>query len=163
MLGRQRLLKVASATVVALLSGTAAYAATTATTGSAHARAHASEVSESSTSSTDDTSTSESTTSSTEETTTTEATTTTNGDTSTTVAPNTPTTTCNHGADVSRVAHEAPRGNGNEHGKAVSAAAHQKCDHTAGADDATNDTATTEPDGSHHHDNSQDNQSGEKD
>ena len=37
MLGRQRLLKVASATVVALLSGGAAYAATTATTGSTHA------------------------------------------------------------------------------------------------------------------------------
>ena len=75
-----------------------------------------------------------STTTTSDPTTTTESTTTT---TTTTLDTTAPTTTCNHGADVSKVAHEAPRGHGNEHGKFVSAAAHQKCN---GTDDAWRST-----------------------
>ena len=68
--------------------------------------------------------------------------------TTTTTAP--PTTPCNHGADVSDVAHSAPRGHDagpGAHGKAVSAIARAKCaDHhedeggAAGGDASANDT-----------------------
>ena len=66
--------------------------------------------------------------------------------TSTTTEPVTTTTVgtpssapCNHGANVSQVAHDAPRGHDAEpgaHGKAVSAAAHEKCPGKTGDDDA---------------------------
>ena len=67
-------------------------------------------------------------------------TTTTVPETTTTVGGTTPTTVaCNHGANVSKVAHEAPRGHDaapGAHGKAVSAAAHIKC---PGQGDGTDD------------------------
>jgi hypothetical protein len=133
-LGKQRLIKVASAVIVSLLSGGAAWGMTAAATASSHAsRVHPSEIDGSTTSSVDETSSSESTT--TESTTTSDPTTTTES-TTTTVDATPPAGSCNHGADVSKVAHEAPSGHGNEHGKAVSAAAHLKCDGQDGTDDA---------------------------
>jgi cytoskeletal protein RodZ len=128
MLGRQRLIKVVSAIAVSVLSGGAAWGMTNVAT-SHSSRVAATEVDSSTSSSVDETSSTESTTSTTEETTTTDDSTTTTQETPTSVAAPTSTpATCNHGAEVSRVAHEAPRGHGNEHGKAVSEAAHQKCE-----------------------------------
>jgi hypothetical protein len=135
MLGRQRLIKVVSAIAVSVLSGGAAWGMTNVAT-SHSSRVAATEVDSSTSSSVDETSSTEATTSTTEETTTTDDSTTTTQETPTSVAAPAPTSTpatCNHGAEVSRVAHEAPRGHGNEHGKAVSEAAHQKCDHGADA------------------------------
>jgi hypothetical protein len=136
----------------------------TAATASSHSsRANTTEIDGSTTSSIDETTSTESTT--TEATTTSDSTTTTESTTTTTTTlATTPTTgTCNHGADVSKVAHEAPRGNGNEHGKAVSAAAHQKCN---GSDDAadqaepeTGDTET-HPDKGHEPSDEQGDKSG---
>jgi len=153
-LGRQRFLKVASAVVVSLLSGGAAWGMTAATASSHASRVHPSEIDGSTTTSVDETSSTESTT--TESTTTSDPSTTTESTTTTTTTTldtTAPTTTCNHGADVSKVAHEAPRGHGSEHGKLVSAAAHQKCN---GADDAgdqpeaTTGTNDKHPDKSDH-------------
>src|SRR5438552_12851722 len=107
-LGRQRLIKVASAVVVSLLSGGAAWGMTAATASSHSSRANTTEIDGSTTSSIDETTSTESTT--TEATTTSDSTTTTESTTTTTTTlATTPTTgTCNHGADVSKVAHEAP-------------------------------------------------------
>ena len=138
MLGRQRLIKVVSAVAVSVLSGGAAWGMTNATS-SHSSRVAATEVDSSTSSSVDATSSTESTTSTTEETTTTDESTTTTEETTTSVStPASTAPTCNHGAEVSRVAHEAPRGHGNEHGKAVSEAAHHKCDD--GAEAADQDT-----------------------
>jgi hypothetical protein len=135
MLGRQRLIKVVSAIAVSVLSGGAAWGMTNVVT-SHSSRVAATEVDSSTSSSVDETSSTESTTT-TEATTTTDDSTTTTQETTTSVAAPTSTpATCNHGADVSRVAHEAPRGDGNEHGKAVSEAAHQKCEHAADSADS---------------------------
>jgi hypothetical protein len=146
-LGKQRLVKVVSAVVVSVLSGGAAWGMTAATASVHPSRVHPSEIDGSTTSSVDETTTSESTT--TESTTTTDSTTTTESTTTTTTTLDAtpPPSTCNHGADVSKVAHEAPRGHGNEHGKAVSAAAHLKCGDAAdGAEADKPDEAKPEPD-----------------
>ena len=117
MLGRQRLIKVLSAVVVSVLSGGAAWGMTNVATPSSHS-VSAADVDSSTSTSVDDTTSTESTTTTTEDTTTTDdSTTTTTEDTTTTTAVEDPTSgACHHGANVSRVAHEAPRGHGNEHG-----------------------------------------------
>ena len=144
MVARARALNVAvMAGVVMLGGGAAAFAA--GASGPHHGSAiHSAAVTDSSTDSSTESSTDpvDSTTTSVEDTTTTsfgDTTTTSTLDTTTTTTfdPTTSTTVpCNHGHDVSEVAHNAPRGHGNEHGKAVSAAAHDKCHHDGeGADD----------------------------
>jgi cytoskeletal protein RodZ len=157
MLGRQRLIKVVSAIAVSMLSGGAAWGMTAAT--SSHSpRAAGTEVESSTSSSVDETSSTESTTSTTEATTTTDDSTTTTDDSTTTTEETTTTlaTTptsgpapCNHGAEVSRVAHEAPTGDGNEHGKAVSEAAHHKCGDAADAADAADPTEKSDVESEH--------------
>jgi len=154
MLGKQRLVKVLSAVVVSLLSGGAAWGVT-ASTASSHASSESTEVDSSTSSSVEVTSSTDASTTTTEDsTTTTEASTTTTAETTPTpLAPTTPVTgECNHGADVSRVAHEAPRGDGNEHGKAVSAAAHQKCEKTDASDAGAETDAGEEADAPEAHD-----------
>jgi cytoskeletal protein RodZ len=152
MLGRQRLVKVLSAVIVSLLSGGAAWGVT-ASTASPHGSSASTEVDSSTSSSIDETSSTEASTTTTEDsTTTTEASTTTTvaEDTTTPLEPTTPVTgECNHGADVSWVAHEAPRGDGNEHGKAVSDAAHQKCDQADKTTEADEHDDAPENDGEH--------------
>jgi cytoskeletal protein RodZ len=118
-----------------MFSGGAAWAASNAgeLPGDAH-HAKSAEVDDSTTTSSDSTTSTSESTSTTSSTSTT--TTTMHLDAPKPGAPPASSATCNHGADVSRVAHEAPRGHGNEHGKAVSAAAHLKCDKNKAGDDA---------------------------
>jgi hypothetical protein len=64
-------------------------------------------------------------------------------DVPTSVGETTTTLPCNHGSDVSAVAHSAPRGHDaphGEHGKEVSDAAHHKCDHAGDGNDQGEDS-----------------------
>jgi hypothetical protein len=85
-------------------------------------------------------------------TTTTGATTTsTEPETTTTVGGSTPSVPCNHGEDVSRVAHTASRGQEGPpgaHGAAVSAVAHEKCADAGDHDDDSTSGQAPKDDGS---------------
>ena len=79
-------------------------------------------------------------------TTTVDESTTTTVDEVTTTTMATPTASCNHGQEVSDIAHRAPRGHDappGAHGKDVSAIAHEKCgDHADDEGDAADDDAS---------------------
>jgi hypothetical protein len=78
-----------------------------------------------------------------------ETTTTSFDDSTTTTVDTAPPTECHHGHNVSEVARNAPRGHGNQHGKAVSEAAHQKCPTAEDGDDADDDEAEESAESEH--------------
>jgi hypothetical protein len=123
MIGKALTRKVAATAIAAFVCGGAAFAAAATLPAGSGSQVHAS--ADESTTGVDDSTT---TTGDLETTTTGDLETTTTGDleTTTTFDGTTTSVPCNHGHDVSEVAHNTPPGPG--HGAAVSEAAHKKCD-----------------------------------
>jgi hypothetical protein len=141
MIGKALTRKVAATAIAAFVCGGAAFAAAATLPAGSGSQVHAS-ADESTTGVDDSTTTGDlgsTTTGDLETTSTGDLETTTTGDleTTTTFDGTTTSVPCNHGHDVSEVAHNTPPGPG--HGAAVSAAAHKKCDKGDKGDDEGDD------------------------